>query len=73
MAYHNRWATDPNTRILSTEIHGRTRWQTSSYTGLAEVAPNRLLMVYDRDPEAAPAGPEDLSRVFVLPIEVERK
>lgn len=73
VAYHNRWATDPNMRILSNEIHGHTRWQTSSYTGLAEVAPNRLLMVYDRDPEAEPAGPNDLSRVFVLPIEVERK
>jgi hypothetical protein len=32
-----------------------------------------LLLAYDRDPERAPSGPDDLSRVFVLPIEVERK
>jgi hypothetical protein len=37
-----------------------------------EVAPNRLLMVYDRDPEQAPADPNDLSRVYVLPIEIGR-
>ncbi|MGH9345576.1 MAG: sialidase family protein [Terriglobia bacterium] len=73
VAYHNRWATNPNMRILSTQVQNHTIWQTSSYTGLAEVAPNHLLMVYDRDPEAAPAGPQDLSRVFVLPIEVEKK
>ena len=41
-------------------------------TGLVEVAPNRLLLVYDRDPEGPPAGPHDVSRLFILPIEVER-
>jgi hypothetical protein len=58
---------------MSFESGGQTRWQTSSYTGLVEVAPNRLLLVYERDPERTPVGPDDLSRVFVLPIEVERE
>jgi BNR repeat protein len=79
VAYHNRWAPTPTERISSFEIKSSpylsetTQWQTSSYTGLVEVAPNRLLLAYDRDPERAPSGPDDLSRVFVLPIEVERK
>lgn len=73
VANHSHWTTDPNMRIRSFQVHGHTEWQTSSYTGLVEVAPNHLLLVYDRDPERAPAGPADLSRVFVLPIIVERK
>jgi hypothetical protein len=73
VAYHNRWAPDPSERISSFQIKDRTTWQTSSYTALVEVTPNRLLLVYDRDPERAPVGPDDLSRVFVLPIEVERE
>lgn len=77
--YHNRHVSEPNERISSFQIKPspylseNTRWQTSSYTGLVQVAPNRLLLVYDRDPERAPAGPDDLSRVFVLPIKVQRQ
>lgn len=79
VAFHNREVSDPSERISSFTIKPSpylsetTRWQTSSYTGLVQVAPNRLLLAYDRDPEAPPAGPDDLSRVFVIPIEVSRK
>jgi len=40
---------------------------------MVEVAPNRVLLVYDRSPEQRPASPEDLTRIFILPIEVVRK
>ena len=72
VAYHNHSVTDPSFRIASSG-NEFTRWQTTSYTGLVEVASNRLLLVYDRDPEGPPAGPNDVSRLFILPIEVERQ
>jgi hypothetical protein len=76
VAHHNRCVSDPRERISSYNPSAlpseNSSWQTSSYTGLVEVAPNRLLLIYDRDPERAPADPNDLSRVFVLPIEVGR-
>ncbi len=72
MAYHNAWATDPNVRIGSFMSGTRQRFQTTSYTGLVETSPNHLLMVYDRDAERKPTGPNDLSHVYVLPIEIER-
>jgi hypothetical protein len=77
--HHNRCVTDPSERIGSFEINPNaylsetTKWQTSSYTGLVEVAPNRLLLLYDRDPERIPLNSDDLSRVFVMPIEIEPK
>lgn len=77
--HHNRCITDPTRHIDSFEIKPSpylsetTRWETSSYTGLVEVAPNRLLLLYDRDPERGPVNAQDLSRVYVLPIELERK
>ena len=71
VAYHNQSVTDPSFRIASSG-NEFTKWQTTSYTGLVEVAPNRLLLVYDRDPEGPPSGPGDASRLFVLPIEVTR-
>ena len=76
--HHNRCVTDPSARISAFDANPspylteNTRWQTSAYTGLVEVAPNRLLLIYDRDPERAPADPKDLSRVYVLPIEIGR-
>lgn len=74
--HHNRCVPDPRERISSYNPSAspseNASWQTSSYTGLVEVAPNRLLLIYDRDPEGPPADPNDLSRVFVLPIEVGR-
>ena len=53
VAYHNRRVQDPNERFSSFGVkpgvaHSEdTAWKTSSYTGLVEVAPNRLLLVYD--------------------------
>ena len=79
VAQHNRCMTAPGDRISSFEINPNpylsenTKWQTSSYTGLVEVAPNRLLLLYDRDPERIPLNSDDLSRVFVMPIEIESK
>lgn len=76
-AHHNRCVTDPRQRINSFEINPSpylsetTRWQTSSYTGLVEVAPNRLILLYDRVPEGPPVDDHDLSRAYVLPIELE--
>ena len=76
-AQHNRCMTDPSARIGTFEITPNqwlsetTKWQTSSYTGLVEVAPNRLLLLYDRDPERIPRDPNDLSRVFVMPIALD--
>ena len=78
-AHHNACMTDPAARIGTFEITPNqylsetTKWQTSSYTGLVEVAPNRLLLLYDRDPERIPRDPADLSRVFAMPIEVQSK
>jgi hypothetical protein len=31
-----------------------------------------LILIYDRDPERPPTRPTDLSRVYVIPIEIER-
>lgn len=71
VAHHNEWASDDSYRISLRD--NKDHWQTTSYTGLIQVAPNRLLLLYDRDPEHAPAGPNDMSRIFVMPIEVQRK
>jgi hypothetical protein len=64
-------------RDAKNNSEGKITWETTSYTKLAEVAPNRLLLIYDRDavirpPDRPPSGPQDVSRVFVLPIEIER-
>ena len=72
MAHHNAWAGTSDARISSFTTHGREHWQTTSYTNMVEVAPNKLILIYDRDPERPPTGPTDLSRVYVMPIEIER-
>ena len=49
--------------------------QTTAYTELVEVSPNKLLLVYDRTPfgwKPVPADSQERSRVYVLGIEVER-
>lgn len=71
--YHNRCMTNPAYRISPLGRSSSTGWQTSSYTGLVEISPDKLLLTYDRDPEGEPAGPDDKSQVFVLPMEVERR
>ncbi len=76
---NNLRATEPDAKIGTFEITPNdylsetTKWQTSSYTGLVEVAPNRLVLLYDRDPERIPRDSNDLSHVFLMPIEIERK
>lgn len=74
-AVHNNFMSDASYRILPTQPEHPENiwWQTTSYTGLVEVANNRLLLIYDRDPEKAPSGPNDLSRIFAMPIEIVRK
>lgn len=67
--HHNAWAPDATYAISS---YGEGRWQTSSYTEIVEVSPNRLFLVYDRGAKPVPAHPGDLTRIFVLPIEVLR-
>ena len=76
---HNRWAPDATYRIGSYQggVHhaaatGDEQWQTSSYTELIEVAPNRLLLVYDRSAKPEPENEADLTRIFVLPLEIIR-
>jgi len=78
VAHHNRWAPDPSYRIGHFPIHlpytsDAQMWESTAYTAMVEVAPNQILLIYDRDPERAPANGKDFSRLFVLPIEVERK
>jgi hypothetical protein len=51
------------------------RFETTSYTKLVEIAPDRLLLIYDRDaayrpPDRPPSSLQDISRIFVLPIEI---
>ena len=49
--------------------------QTTAYTELVEVSSNRLLLVYDRIPfswKGVPIDSEERSRIYVLPIEVQR-
>ena len=74
---HNRWAPDKTYRINSFQDAdhpgGAPLWQTSSYTEIIEVAPNRLLMVYDRSAKPQPENNADLTRIFVVPIEIIRE
>ena len=67
LAHHNRWAPD--------DTYGITPEQTTAYTELIEVSPNKLLLTYDRTPfgwEPTPIGSPERNRIFILPIEVER-
>jgi len=74
---HNRWAPDKTYRINSFRDPDRPTgpllWQTSSYTEIVEIAPNRLLLVYDRSAKPQPENTADLTRIFVLPIEIIRE
>ena len=43
---------------------------------MVEVSPNRLLLVYDRSPFGwgpVPTDSDERSRIYVLPIEVQRR
>ena len=72
--HHNRWAPDATYRISQRGQRGG-RGQTTSYTEIVEISANRLLLVYDRAPfgwDPTPVDSGERSRVFVLPIEVQR-
>jgi len=65
LAHHNQWAPDAGYTI--------TPAQTTAYTEIIEVAPNRLLLAYDRTPfgwQPTPADSAERNRIFLLPIEV---
>jgi hypothetical protein len=50
--------------------------QSTCYTELCEIAPGRLLMVYDRSPfgwNQVPLDSNERSMVFAVEIEVQRK
>jgi len=69
--HHNRWAADASYRIGPAKGLAGLDRQTTSYTQMVEVSANRVLLAYDRSPEAAPADVKDLTRIFVLPVEVQ--
>ena len=77
--HHNAMISDPSAHIASFRRpagHHRPEydsWQTTAYTSLVETSPNHLLLVYDRDAERKPENEKDVSRVYVLPIEIERR
>ena len=74
LEHHNRWAPDASYRISQQGQRGG-RGQTTSYTEIVEVSANRLLLVYDRAPygwNPTPVDSREWSRIFVLPIEVQR-
>ena len=75
MAHHNAvvekdhpdWLIEPTTQF--------NRFKTSSNVRIREIAPNTLLLTYDRIPSDWSAVPKDSperNRIFVLPIEVGR-
>jgi hypothetical protein len=70
--HHNRWAPDPTYQIQERRDTPGTL-QSSSYTGLVEVSPNRMVLVYDRGAKPSPASADDRTRIFAMPIEVQRE
>ena len=79
VAHHNDWAPGPEYVIRPEKSGVRAlrgaRDQTTAYTELVEIEPNRLLMAYDRTPfgwQPVPLDSDERSRVFVMPIDVER-
>jgi hypothetical protein len=68
LQHHNGVVSDPSRQMRDD--------QTTAYTELVEVSPNRMLLVYDRAPsgwKALPYDSEERNRIFVLPIEVVRR
>jgi hypothetical protein len=72
-AQHDLWCAVPSCKILPRDPSKPDGgWNSTAYTGLVQVAPNKLLLLYDRGPEGGPKDSEDLTRLFVMPIEVLR-
>ena len=79
VARHNEWALSPEYVIVPEPSGDNDRRhandQTTAYTELVEIEPNRLLIVYDRTARAwspVPVDSDERSRIFVMPISVER-
>src|SRR5206468_8354608 len=76
VSHHNRWAPDSTYRIDFRSGEGKDgQDKSTAYTEIIEVAPNHLLMIYDRMAfgwKSTPADSGEFNRIFVLPIEVER-
>jgi hypothetical protein len=67
LAHHNQWAPDATYTI--------TPKQTTAYTELVEIAPNRILIAYDRTPfgwQPTPGDSGERNRIFLLPVEIQR-
>ena len=74
MAYHNR-VLDKRYHIKADIKDIATAHQTTAYTAMVEAAPNRIFLVYDRNPlgwRALPGDYPDQSQIFLIEIEVER-
>ena len=71
--HHNGATAAHFDQILPFDRRGQVRWQTVSTPDWSISPANRLLIVYDRDPEATPTAESDRSSIFVVPAEVERR
>jgi hypothetical protein len=75
---HNAWAPpgqDINPERSGAQEMRHAKDQTTSYTELVEIAPNKLVLVYDRVPfgwNFVPVDSDERGRVYVLPIDVAR-
>jgi len=72
-AYHN--ATMGAGHQIRVEYGGDVPPQTTAYTDVLQVAPNRLWLVYDRTPfgwHPVPIDSEERSRIYVLSVDVDR-
>ena len=70
---HNEWASDPTYKIRNIDGLPWSSWQTTGYTAMVEISPNRVLLVYDRSAKPWPQNNNDLTRIFVVPIQVDRE
>ena len=76
LAYHNAHA-PPTMQIAHTSVpkpdHHSPEMQTTAYTAMIEIAPNRVFLVYDRTPygwSPIPAG--ERGQIFLLELEIAR-
>jgi len=75
---HNSWAPpeqqiNPERSGAQKERHAKD--QTTAYTELVEIAPNKLLLVYDRTPfgwNPVPIDSDERGRIYVMPIDIAR-
>ena len=73
MAHHNAVVEKDHPDWLITPTMQFNRFRTSSNVRIREIAPNKLLLIYDRIPmdwQPVPKDSPERNRIFVLPIEV---